>query len=76
MNCVSVFDHFVGFALKGLISTYAGNLIFMKLTIGCFKKSCTTLNVIFSKNVAGHITLNCYFHKSLIVADYSEQLFY
>ena len=25
---------------------------------------------------AGHITLNCCFHKILLVADYSEQLFY
>ena len=41
---------------------------------GCFKKSRLTLNLIFQKNIAGHITLNCYFHNILLVAAYSEQL--
>ena len=41
---------------------------------GVSKKSCPTLNLIFWKNFASHITLNCYFHNTLLFADYSEQL--
>ena len=43
---------------------------------GCFKKSRLTLNLIFWKFFAGHITLNYYFNKISLVADYSEQLFH
>ena len=40
----------------------------------CFRKS--HLNLLFQKIFVGHITLNCYFHKILLVTYYSEQLLY
>ena len=48
----------------------------LKHSTGCFKKSHHTLNLLFQKLFVGHITLNCYFHKILLVTYYSEQLLY
>ena len=48
----------------------------LKHSTGCFKKSHHTLNLLFQKIFVGHITLNCYFHKILLVTYYSEQLLY
>ena len=45
-------------------------------TTECFKKIRSTLNLIFWKNFAGYVTLNCCFYNILLAADYSKQLLY
>ena len=68
----SLFSHF----FKTLEELKIENSALFLFIQGVSKNSRSTLNLIFWKNFADHITLYCYFQNTLLVAEYSEQLLY